>query len=115
MAEPTTSIGAFAWLFSSGDHSPRFAIIIAGFIGGVVSLRFVDHMTLRQRISSVATSVVLANYFAYDISDALGAAKYAEGCGAMIGLFGISLIGAILKAIKETDIAGIIKKRLGGE
>jgi len=115
MAEPVSGFALIAASLGLNDYNPRAAIPIAGFIFAVISLRFVQHMSIFQRITWVVSSFFAAQYFAYPIASFLGAPGWSEGCSGMIGLFGGSLIDAAFKAIKETDIAGIIKKRLGGE
>jgi hypothetical protein len=114
MVEPTTSSAGISYLLSENQHVGKIAIALASFIGGVVSLRFVDGMSKCQRVASVAIGVWMADLFAVPIADSLGAPQYSEGCAAMIGLFGISIIGALFKAIKDISIAEIIRMRFGG-
>ena len=44
----------------------------------------------------------------------LNASIYAGPAGFALGFFGMSVAEAVMKVIRETDIAGIIKGRFGG-
>lgn len=44
----------------------------------------------------------------------LDADTYSAGIGFALGYFGMGVTEALMKAVRETDIAGIIKSKFGG-
>lgn len=90
------------------------AVIIAGFLGSVLSLSFVDHMSRKQRAVAVVSGVILAHYIAPLISHIFNEESYVETIGFLVGLFGMSITAAVFRAIKHSDLWGLIKRRFGG-
>ncbi|MHB0965557.1 MAG: hypothetical protein ACYC36_03795 [Bellilinea sp.] len=93
----------------------KLSVVIAGFLGGIVSLRFFDGLQLYEKCGVATTGALAANYLTPGIIayfDML-ASSYEGGIGFMIGLFGMSVTSAIFNILKTTDWAGIIKGRLG--
>jgi hypothetical protein len=110
MPEPTsTSAGIIASLLAGNEHMARVSFAFLGFMGSLLSMQFIDHMSNRQRAMAVFTSIIIADVGAQWLADTVGAPQHAYGAAGMIGLFGFSLYGAAMKGIKETDVAGIIK------
>ena len=108
MTEPTSTTGIIASILGSGEVS-KLAFAIAGLAGGIISMQFIEAMSLKQRVFAVASSVVLADTFAAPLANLLGAGEYAFGAAAMIGLFGFSATGAIIKGFKESNLANMVQ------
>lgn len=79
--------------------------LIAGFVGALVSLKFIDGIatwSLWQRLSTVACGAAVAGYCAPLTVSVLELAPGTEGAVAFIaGLFGMSAAGAVVKAMPE--------------
>ena len=110
MPEPTSTTGIIASLLASNEGAGKLSFVIAGLAGGIISMQFIEAMSLKQRVAAVATSIVLADQFAQPLSNLLGAADYAFGAAGMIGLFGFSATGAIIKGIKDANLAGMLQE-----
>lgn len=95
--------------------------LIAGFIGGVISLRFFEGLTAGGKLftafsgaasASFLTPVALA-YFHLEPP-----ASYEGGIGFVLGLFSMSIAAAVFKWFKETswqDVLGIFGRKGGGQ
>lgn len=90
------------------------AVIVAGLIGSLLSLAFVEQMSKRQRIVAVLSGMVMAHYLAPLIAFLFNEDKYQETIGFLVGLFGMSVVAAVFRTIKNSDLWGLIKKRYGG-
>lgn len=89
MADPTADGGVLGI---------KFAVILAGFAGGVVSLSFVKELSARQAMLAVFTGTVTANYLTPVVAsyfDALHA--YENPTAFVIGLTAMNLIPGVLK------------------
>lgn len=76
----------------------KFATIIAGFIGGVVSLSFVKNLTKQQAIVAVLTGAGTANYLTPGVLYYLPIPHSLENLAAfVIGLTAMNLIPGLLK------------------
>jgi len=89
------------------------AVIIAGFIGGVLSMSFVDGMNKRQRLVAICSGMVMAHYLAPLIAFLFHEEEYQETIGFLIGLFGMSVCSAIFRSIKNSDMWSLIQQRFG--
>lgn len=89
------------------------AVVIAGFVGSVLSLAFVDQMTKRQRIVAVISGMVMAHYLAPMIAFLFNEEKYQETIGFLVGLFGMSGVAAIFRGVKNADLWSLVKRRYG--
>ena len=89
--------------------------IIAGFVGALISLKFIAEIatwTLWQRSTTVACGAVVAAYCAPLTVQVLELSPGAEGAVAFIGgLFGMSAAGAVIKAMPEWMAA--VRDRIG--
>jgi hypothetical protein len=89
---------------------------IPGFIGGVVSLRFFNEQTIFQRIMTVLGGWVCAAFTTDPVLAyfSLSEKSWNNGVAFFIGLFGMSLIAAVMIAIKGVQwvdiITGWVKK-----
>lgn len=102
MAEPNASL----W-----DDTK--AVIVAGLIGSLLSLAFIDHMGKRERIIAVISGMVMAHYLAPLIAFLFNEDKYQETIGFLVGLFGMSVVAAVFRAIQKSDLWGLVKHRFG--
>lgn len=79
--------------------------LIAGFVGALVSLKFIDGIatwSLWKRITTVAAGAFVAGYCAPLTVTVLELSQGTEGAIAFIGgLFGMSAAGAVIKAMPE--------------
>jgi hypothetical protein len=87
----------------------------AGFVGSVISLRFVEGLNLWSRLSTVAAGTMVAAYCTPIAVELLGLSHKLEGGIAfMLGLFGMSIAGAVIKAIPQW-VDSARQKWAGGE
>lgn len=89
------------------------AVVIAGLIGSLLSLSFVDQMGKRQRLVAVASGMVMAHYLAPLIANLFHEENYQETIGFLVGLFGMSVVASVFRAIQNSDLWGLIKRRYG--
>lgn len=105
MPEPITSaVGAKLFFTSS---------MVAGLLGAVVSLRFASNLRPWERGAAVAIGAVMAQYLTPLAAYELGLDKFQEAIGFFIGLFGLSLTGAVYDTIRKSDPWGLIMSRYG--
>jgi hypothetical protein len=90
-------------------------VIIAGFIGGILSMSFVDGMNKKQRAIAVFSGAVMAHYLAPLISYIFAHNSYEETIGFLIGLFGVSITASIFKAIQESDLWALVREKALGK
>lgn len=91
------------------------AVVIAGLCGSLLSLSFVDDMGVRQRIAAVFSGVVMSHYVAPFISKVFNEDNFVETIGFLVGLFGMSICAAVFRAIKRSDLWGLVYKRFGSK
>lgn len=92
----------------------KWLTLIAGFLGAVVSLKFIDGLSVVQRVSTVVAGSAIAGYCTVLVVDLFGLSTKLDGPVAfLIGLFGMSIAGALMKAIPEW-ISAARQKFLGG-
>lgn len=89
-------------------------VIIAGLLGGVLSMSFVDGMGKTQRAVAVVSGSIMAHYLAPLIAFLFKEGDYVETIGFLIGLFGMSICAAIFRAIQNSDLWGLIQRRYSG-
>ena len=89
---------------------------LGGFLGALISLKFIDGIgtwPLWQRASTVLSGALVAAYCTPLTMDVLDLSPKTEGAIAFIGgLFGMSIAGAVIKAMPELIAAA--KNRIGG-
>lgn len=89
--------------------------LLGGFIGALISLKFIEGIatwSLWRRATTVASGAIVAAYCGPATVLVLDMSLGAEGAVSFIGgLFGMSLAGAIIKAMPEW--AAALKERLG--
>ena len=87
---------------------------VGGFFGSVVSLKFIDG-PLGQRLTTAACGWLCAAYLAPLILEVAGVSLSTRNelaVAFLVGLFGMSLVAQILKALPEWGTA--IKERITG-
>jgi hypothetical protein len=91
----------------------KWLTLIAGFLGAVISLKFIDGLSVAQRASTVIAGALVAGYCTPLTVELLGLSQKLEGPVAFLGgLFGMSIAGAAIKAIPEW-VAAAKEKWLG--
>lgn len=80
----------------------KWLSLIAGFLGAVISLKFIEGLTAWQRLSTVIAGSIAAGYCTPLTVELLDLSAKLEGPVAFLGgLFGMSIAGALIKAIPE--------------
>lgn len=89
-----------------GINKTAFA---SGFLGGVFSLRWVPQVGTVGIVSTVSCAALVANYATTPIYQKLAIAGLHEGgVGLMIGLFSMSFLAAIFKALEEMELKTVL-------
>lgn len=94
----------------------KLQVIVAGAVGSFISLRFFDGLGTGERWATFFGGLGLAAYLTESIFVffELTSIKIESGLALLIGLFGMSLVAAVIKTIRETDWASFVKRRTGG-
>jgi hypothetical protein len=88
-----------AWLSSIGV---KLAALVGGFFGALVSLKFIDGLGKKQRATTVLAGTLVSAYVTPIVVSYLELTPKLEGGIAFLcGLFGMSLTGAIIKAMPD--------------
>lgn len=92
----------------------KYVTIVGGFIGAVVSLKFIEGLSVVQRTGTVIAGTFVAAYCTPLTIEVLGLSAKLEGTVAFLGgLFGMSIAGALMKAIPDW-VAAAKAKIFGG-
>ena len=93
----------------------KLLTLIAGFVGAVVSLKFITGLSRWQSVTTVAAGTLVAAYCTPITVELLNLSPRLEGAIAFLGgLFGMSIAGAAINAIPEW-LAAAKAKFLGGQ
>lgn len=87
---------------------------IGGFFGALVSLKFIEGLFWWQRIPTVFAGMMAAAYCTPLVMEMFTISVKTEAAIAfLIGVFGMSLMGAVVKALPELSTAAInyVKER----
>ena len=115
MPEPVTSTSLIAGITGiDPDFMAKAGAFMSGIVGGIISMRFVKGMTKWERATGIVAGAVMAHYIASPIAFLFGVGEYVETVGFLVGMFGMSICGALFDAIKKSDIWGLIEKRVLG-
>lgn len=88
-----------AWLSAIGI---KIGSLVGGFFGSVVSLKFIDGLSIRQRVTTVLAGTAVSAYVTPVLVSYLGLSPKLEGGIAFLcGLFGMSFTGAVIKAMPD--------------
>ena len=80
----------------------KWLTLIAGFLGAVISLKFIEGLSVRQRASTVVAGALVAAYCTPLAVELMGMSAKLEAPVAFLGgLFGMSIAGAMITAIPE--------------
>ena len=80
----------------------KYAFLIAGFIGALLSLSFVKALQVRHIYAALVTGAATAHYGTPLVGHFLGLpASVLPGIGFLIGVMGMNLIPALLKLSAE--------------
>jgi hypothetical protein len=80
----------------------KYATLVGGFLGAMVSLKFIEGLGLYQRGTTVLAGTVVSAYCTPIIVSYLELTPKMEGGIAFLcGLFGMSFTGAVIKAMPE--------------
>lgn len=90
-------------------------VVLAGLVGGLLSMRFVDGMNCRERLFAIISGMVLAHYLAPPIAYLWAEGQYEETIGFLIGLFGMSICSAVFRSIRKADLWALVSKRFSRE
>lgn len=102
MTDPITSV-------VSAFLTKKFGVVFSGFIGAIISLKFVDGLSLKARAFNVFCGVSLAYYITEYVVDRFGVGAYRDAVACLIGLFGLSACAAVFKMFNEMDLWAAIK------
>lgn len=78
-------------------------ILIAGSIGGLLSMNFVDGMTPKQKMVAIPASATMAYFLSPMIAFLSDKSDYQVPIGFLIGLYGMSICRAIFKDIENGE------------
>jgi len=83
----------------------NLSALIAGAIGGAVSLRHYTDLTMKGKCAVLASSMAIANYGTLPVAHWFGgrALDHQEAIAWCLGLFGLSMVSAVIGLIKSTD------------
>lgn len=117
MSEPLSTISLVISnaLGLDPETSARASVIIGGTLGGILSGRFIKNMNRWQFFTGIVAGVIVADMLALPTARYFDVPDWAEKIAFMIGLFGLSIVGAIFDAIKKSDIWKLIEKRFGAD
>ena len=82
---------------------------LAGFIGGVLALRFFEGLTPTGKAWTVAGGMAMAYFVTHPVIDFFVLKPHYEGAvGFVVGLFGMSIAAALFSAVKQIELARIV-------
>lgn len=93
----------------------KWVPLLAGFIGAVISLKFIEGQTAAQRVTTVVAGAFIAAYctpLTIEILSLSNSPRMESAIAFLGGLFGMSIAGAGIKAVPEW-IAAAKAKLLG--
>lgn len=93
------------------DPASAKVVVIAGFLGSVVSMNFVEGMTQKQRLVAIISGMVMSYYLTPLIAFLFSYGDYKAPIGFLVGLFGMSICAAIFRAIKSSDLWDLFSRR----
>lgn len=91
----------------------KVVALVGGFMGAVISLKFIEGLTKSQRMTAVLAGTLAAAYSTPITLELFDLSAKVEGSVAFLGgLFGMSIAGALIKALPEW-VAAARNKFLG--
>ena len=101
---------------ASGYYGVKLSVIIAGFIGSVISLSFVRQLTRMQMVAAVGTGTFTANYLTPLATHYAGLTIDMEsGAAFLIGIMAMNIIPGFMRLseIFKTDPRSFIPGQKG--
>ena len=95
----------------------KLQVIVAGAVGAFISLRFFEGLSTGERWLTFMGGWGTAAYTTGILHEYLELKSIASetGIALLIGLFGMSIVAAIIKVIRETNWTSIVKRKAGGD
>ena len=82
---------------------------LAGFVGGVLALRFFEGLTTVGKLWTIAGGVAMAFFLTHPIIEFFTLKTAYEGAvGFVVGLFGMSIAAALFAALKQLELARLL-------
>lgn len=94
----------------------KIKVLFPGLIGALLAALTGPIRDMKTRFIGFVFGFCIALYGAAPILHffKLDSETYGAGIGFALGYFGMGVTEALMKAVRETDIAGIIKSKFGG-
>lgn len=91
-------------------------LLFPGFIGALLASITGPVRDIKTRFMGFVFGFCVASYGTDPLLNffQLSHDTYQSGCGFILGYFGLSVSDAMMKFIRETDFAGIVKSKFGG-
>lgn len=92
----------------------KLKLLIPGAFGAIISLRFFPGLNVWEKASTFLGGVGIAIYGAVPLVEWLELKESAEvGFALILGLFGMAVVAAVIKVIRDTDWSSIVKTKGG--
>lgn len=94
----------------------KIKILFPGLIGAFLAAITGPTRNIKERFVGFIFGFCVASYGADPLLNffSLNHDTYQSGAGFILGYFGLSVSDALMKFIRETDFAGIVKGKFGG-
>jgi len=80
----------------------KVATLVGGFLGALVSLKFIEGLSVKQRGTTVLAGALVSAYVTPIVVEFLELTpKLESGVAFLCGLFGMSFTGAVVKAMPD--------------
>ena len=94
--------------------SNRANTIAAGFIGALISLHFVTGLSKWEHFTTVLCGAGVSQFLAHPLAQYFHLDMYEQAIGFLMGLFGLSLCATLFRGLRDADVWGFIRSKLGG-
>ena len=94
----------------------KIKVVFASAMGAFISLRFFDGLSIWERWVTFFGGVSIGSFVSVPMAQAMQIQTEVveQGLSLGLGLFGMSIVAAVIKVIRDTDWIGIINNRLRG-
>ena len=95
----------------------KLKVVFFGALGALISLKFFDNLSTWERWVTFGGGLGLATGLTESVFAWLELTnmKLEAGLAVVIGLFGMSIVSALIKTVRETNWSSIVSKKAGGE